>query len=329
VPENLVHSPLTAVISCPEPAAGRETDELKTPLSPAPASKSPKPPNQPRRTEPPLSGASDEGPISSLAVSVEVVILTQGLFPGAKGNTEPEVPRLKVALGQKPIKKPGNAEQIIWSLPSSLLTDSSDLDKTAKKMTHDLLGPEPEPLLERLYFYGCPEAPAGLAADGNCQAGPPRKLNCVYLALIPGSKARLVSGFKWFWLYLPWDQEISKLTESDLMRVAGFKEENPSQGEKKIKSPYVDVDPAQASLIPLALRRLRELVKASGRVFELMPGNFTLTQLQSLQELILGQKTLAPAFRRKVKKIVEPTGEYEKDKKFRPSRLFRYKTPPD
>jgi hypothetical protein len=79
-----------------------------------------------------------------------------------------------------------------------------------------------------------------------------------------------------------------------------------------------------AEAILLAALELRKSTAYCDLIFNLMPENFTLGHLQTVFELINGQKLLAPAFRKKIAPKVSPSGGFLREKKFRPSRLFRY-----
>jgi len=74
-----------------------------------------------------------------------------------------------------------------------------------------------------------------------------------------------------------------------------------------------------------ALERIRNEIDHSNVVFELLHGRFTLTELQSVHQAILGQPLDKRNFRRKVlqKGIVEPTQEWRQTGR-KPAQLYRF-----
>ena len=77
-------------------------------------------------------------------------------------------------------------------------------------------------------------------------------------------------------------------------------------------------------IIEEAIRRLRGKINYTDIVFHMMPEEFTISQLQQVYEMILGEKLLAPAFRRTISDKLEDTGKMTGNAGHRPSRLFRY-----
>ena len=79
-----------------------------------------------------------------------------------------------------------------------------------------------------------------------------------------------------------------------------------------------------AKMIAYGLERLRNKVEYTDIAFRLMPGRFTLTELQQVYEVILGAELLKANFRRKIAGMVLETDEFTKDAGHRPSKLFRF-----
>jgi len=92
----------------------------------------------------------------------------------------------------------------------------------------------------------------------------------------------------------------------------------------------IDLLPAlafdHAQMVSYALRRLRYKLEYSAVGFELLPEEFTLTELQETYEIILGEKLDKRNFRRRVLEagVIEPTPGMRSGEG-RPARLFRYK----
>ena len=80
------------------------------------------------------------------------------------------------------------------------------------------------------------------------------------------------------------------------------------------------------TLVILAgLERLKNKIKYTDIVFNMMPRYFTLGELQKVYEVILGKKLLDPAFRRIIKDKVQKTDKMKTGEGHRPSVLFEYK----
>jgi hypothetical protein len=130
----------------------------------------------------------------------------------------------------------------------------------------------------------------------------------------------------------PWDEE-KVLDRYELLYEAGLVEEARRDGR--------DAGVARAKIPPLgeamrfdhrrilatAIARLRAKLKYRPVVFELMPGEFTLTELQRTVEAISGRHLHKQNFRRLVEAaaLVEPTGESSTTTGGRPAALFRFR----
>lgn len=81
-----------------------------------------------------------------------------------------------------------------------------------------------------------------------------------------------------------------------------------------------------AEIIQYALRRLRYKMEYSAAGFELLPEEFTLSEIQHTYEIILGEKLDKRNFRRRILEagIIEKTTRY-RGGEGRPARLYRYR----
>jgi ADP-ribose pyrophosphatase YjhB (NUDIX family) len=73
-----------------------------------------------------------------------------------------------------------------------------------------------------------------------------------------------------------------------------------------------------------AFERLKSKIDYTDIIFNLMPQVFTLTELQQVYEVILGEELLTANFRRKIKEKVLETNQMQKDAGHRPAKLFKY-----
>jgi 8-oxo-dGTP diphosphatase len=81
-----------------------------------------------------------------------------------------------------------------------------------------------------------------------------------------------------------------------------------------------------AEIVQYALWRLRNKILYSSVAFQLLPGEFTLTQLQKAYEHVLGEQLDKRNFRRKVldSGVVVETGSCTQQGTRRPARLYRF-----
>ncbi|HET7303387.1 MAG TPA: hypothetical protein VFJ12_02415 [Segeticoccus sp.] len=82
-------------------------------------------------------------------------------------------------------------------------------------------------------------------------------------------------------------------------------------------------------ILATGVARLRSMLQYRPVIFELMPEEFTLGQLQACVEALAGQVVHKQNFRRLVEqqhRLVEPTGETARNTGGRPARLYRYRS---
>jgi 8-oxo-dGTP diphosphatase len=79
-------------------------------------------------------------------------------------------------------------------------------------------------------------------------------------------------------------------------------------------------------IVTYAIRRLRYKLEYTAVGFELLPNNFTLTELQQTYEIILGENLDKRNFRRRILQagIIEAT-PHKRSGEGRPARLYRYR----
>lgn len=130
----------------------------------------------------------------------------------------------------------------------------------------------------------------------------------------------------------PWDEE-RVLERYELLYEAGLVEEARRDGRQAALArrtlPWLG-EPMrfdQRRILATAIARLRAKLKYRPVVFELMPEDFTLTELQSTVEAISGRHLHKQNFRRLVEStaLVEPTGQTSTATGGRPAALFRFR----
>jgi 8-oxo-dGTP diphosphatase len=84
--------------------------------------------------------------------------------------------------------------------------------------------------------------------------------------------------------------------------------------------------PRQRAIVDAALETVRDRLDQAPIAFRLLPPTFTLSELQSTYELLLGRRLHKASFRRALQGafLVEPTEEWRSEGRGRPAQLFRY-----
>jgi 8-oxo-dGTP diphosphatase len=84
--------------------------------------------------------------------------------------------------------------------------------------------------------------------------------------------------------------------------------------------------PRQRAIATHALNTLRERLDHTPVAFRLLPGAFTLSDLQRIYEILLGHRLHKASFRRALQAaaLVEATEEWRSEGRGRPAQLFRY-----
>ena len=130
----------------------------------------------------------------------------------------------------------------------------------------------------------------------------------------------------------PWDEE-KVLDRYELLYEAGLVEEAKRDGREAAlaRDPLpVLGEPMRFDhrrILATAIARLRAKLKYRPVIFELMPAEFTLTELQMTVEAISGRHLHKQNFRRLVETgaLVEPTGEISTSTGGRPAARFRFR----
>jgi hypothetical protein len=130
----------------------------------------------------------------------------------------------------------------------------------------------------------------------------------------------------------PWDEE-RVLDRYELLYEAGLIEEARRDGREAALARNTMPELGEPMrfdhrrILATAIARLRAKLKYRPVVFELMPREFTLTELQRTVEAVSGRRLHKQNFRRLVESaaLVEPTGETSTATGGRPAALFRFR----
>ena len=185
-------------------------------------------------------------------------------------------------------KRPREPYRGTWSIPGGFVPLDESLEDTATRKLAEKTGVT-DVYLEQLYTFG------GLERDPRT-----RVVTVAYFALVPYTAVENARADK-----LVVDGETGWFNVVEL--------------------PVLAFD--HAEILDYALTRLRYKLEYTMVGFELLPDEFTLTDLQRAYELILGEALDKRNFRRKIKEagILEATGRKRREGEGRPAELFRYR----
>lgn len=209
-----------------------------------------------------------------------------------------------------------------WCLPGGFLRVDEDLEECPKRILaketnlHDIY-------LEQLYTFGSVNRDPRM-----------RIVSTSYMALVDKNrlKDKISDNASWFnitYFDSEKENEVLVLLENGnenlqfrLMRK--LKDKTSKQYDYEIvENDSLAFD--HALVIYTGIDRLKNKVNYTDIVFNMMPEEFALGDLQQVYEVILNKKLLDPAFRRIIADKVEKTGNVLKGAGHRPSALFRYK----
>ncbi|MDB2576877.1 NUDIX hydrolase [Planctomycetota bacterium] len=177
-----------------------------------------------------------------------------------------------------------------WALPGGFVGMNESLDDAAARVLRDKGGLEGI-FLEQLYSFGSP------GRDPRT-----RVISVAYVALVDHARLE-ATGRPLAELQVPWEGEEGGPVQAEGMRLAFD----------------------HAEILGAAVKRLRGKLDYAALGFQLLPDRFTLRDLQTVHETILGRELNKDSFRRRMLAtgLIEPTGEREQNVLHRPAELYR------
>lgn len=189
-----------------------------------------------------------------------------------------------------------------WALPGTFVGIEESIDDAAERALREKTGVSGI-FLEQLYTFGDP------GRDPRT-----RVVTVAYYALVDVETLT---------------KQFGKSKQAQLIRLIV-----PFEGES---GDHVDACDDQGETLPIAFDHARILGTVVSRLrgkldyadigFELLPKRFTLRQLQTIHETILGHSVNKDSFRRRLvaSGLIAPTGQLEQSVGHRPAELYRFK----
>jgi len=202
-------------------------------------------------------------------------------------------------------RRPERPARGSWALPGGFVGMQESLDDAARRVLESKASLT-EVFLEQLYTFGNP------GRDPRT-----RVVSVAYYALVDhGRLARALeerADLCLARLEVPWEGE-----RGDKVGARGARDE-------RLRLAF-DHD----SILGVLVARLRGKLDYARLGFELLPDRFTLRELQTVHEVVLGRELNKDSFRRRLLATgrLVPTGEREHDVLHRPAELYRTQDPP-
>lgn len=207
-----------------------------------------------------------------------------------------------------------------WCLPGGFVGIDETLDESAQRILKNETNLQ-DIYLEQLYTFSDPKRDPRM-----------RVISTSYIALVDKNRleGKIPKNASWFDIHILQDDKSYNITldngVEEIKFVVGktLKEHSTDRYKFKIvKNDKLAFD--HPLVIVSGIERLKNKIEYTDIVFNMMPKEFTLGELQQVYEVILGKKLLDPAFRRIIASKVEKTDKMKTGEGHRPSALFRYK----
>ena len=196
-----------------------------------------------------------------------------------------------------------------WALPGDLRCPGTSLDTQARALQTGITGVEGG-WIEQLKTFHRPQqtdSAGRVVVPGRDPRGD--VLSVAYIAIVPAALAEACAGVK---------QSISPLLPASSRNGA-------EQSWHPVRRLPVEMAFDHREIVDYAVRRLRSKVGYSSVGFQLLPSEFTISELQHVYEAVLGLSINRGNFWRRVvdRGVIEPTGQ-ERSVRGKRAYLFRF-----
>lgn len=207
-----------------------------------------------------------------------------------------------------------------WCLPGGFVRIDETLDDAAKRILKTETNLK-DIYMEQLYTFG------------DVNRDPRMRIVSVsYMALVDKNRLRdhLSNNASWFTMHILEDEKEIQVTFDNTIENFSITIEKKLKDQTTDRYEYIVKKNSMlafdhAKVIVSGISRLKNKVGYTDIVFNMMPEDFTLGELQQVYEVILDKKLLDPAFRRIIKDKVVKTDKVKTGGGHRPSILFQYK----
>jgi len=232
------------------------------------------------------------------SVAVDVVLLAPAEAPPAGGRGAPGRPPAGT-LSTLLIRRSEHPFKGRWSLPGVFVRMEEPLEAAADRALREKAGLE-DIFLEQLYTFGGPERDPRM-----------RVLSVAYMALVDRASC---------------DRRRTEVGMMGALRVPWAGEAGGPVEVLDGRGRAIPLAFDHAAILGMAVKRLRGKLAYTPVGFQLLPGSFTLLDLQRVHETVLGRRLNKDSFRRRMLASgqLQPTGELQEDVEHRPAALYRF-----
>lgn len=233
-----------------------------------------------------------------ISVATDIVVLTTDDKP--LGNNRKVAEKgLQILLA----KRDEDPHKDYWALPAGFVNVHESLIDCAKRKLREKVGLE-NIFMEQLYTYG----------DDAERDERGRVISVAYIALAPKEEITLNSEqaskeSEWFWV-----EPSTNEWRADTLKFI-------SVSDPSIEVEHLAFD--HRAIIADALNRIKNKIMYTDIAFNLVNKQFTVKELQTVYELLLGREV--QAFRRVMSDKIVETDNWTDGKAHRPARLFKQK----
>lgn len=270
-----------------------------------------------------LSNSNYERDFNKPSVTVDNIIL-RFTNKSSENYRKLAEKKLQVCL----IKRENEPFKDIYAVPGKFIDLQLPLSNSARQCVQEKTG------LKNFYYEQ-------LYTFGDKQRDPRERVLSVAYLILTNNEEEIING-KWFDINVNMENVELKETETGYIQTQTVKiqlvnedevlnnevqvyfEKKNSEEIKDVKIIKSELSFDHIKILYFALERLKNKIEYTDVIFNLLPKNFTLTELKLCFEAILQEKLLDANFRRKIKSKVKPVDDFYKDKGHRPSRLFTH-----
>lgn len=251
------------------------------------------------------------------SVTVDMILFTiDEVETDIRKNPEKELKVLLVKRGDHPYMNH-------WAIPGGFVGIDEDIEDAAYRELSEETNLKEDIYLEQLYTFGAPKRDPRM-----------RVISVAYMALTKKDNIKKTmsgddaSDALWFKVTKEVVDKnrfslILSNDEKDISIVYDFSKEDGKWIGNSLTEDKLAFD--HAMILNTAIDRMRNKVFYTNIAFNLLPEEFTLSELRKVYEVILGKELEQSNFRKKISDLVEPI-EFEGPKVgHRPSKYFRLK----
>lgn len=244
--------------------------------------------------------------------------------------SQKELALLLIKRGEYPFKNQ-------WALPGGFVRQGETLEEAACRELREEAGVTDITLTQLHTFSDIDRDPRGWI------------ISCSFMALAQEERFRIKAGtdaIEADWFYVKFEKiktESDNLVQGKITKniyqltlngteskLSALIEERIQYTSKKINTEYIilkseDIAFDHSKIIAYAINTLRKNINNVMFASQLLPEYFTLTDLQTVYEKILGKELVTANFRRKISDYVIETGQKVKGAGHRPSKLYKCK----